>query len=776
MKTIVTVLAGRRHCMAILNEYLRKALDCQLIDEVHWWNYARVPEDELFLRENSNLRHTSASLHAEYTPVHTDVQDGAFAFSFQCPHDMHVKLTGEGSVAYEIVLGGWDNTRSVIRRLEDGCDDEEVASSDVEGVANATAPTYIQVAIVSGPQMQVFSSPSPGDAERHLLLTCDIDPGFTMHRLAMKTGFRSAGDVSFPVVKNPGVFFMDTTGKLQWKDYYRYYDDARFQDTVIIKCDDDLVFMDLQQLSAFIQYARSTEHTLVFANTVNNGVSAWYQQDRYQLIPLALGHFEYPDNGVFGSLWESGHKAERLHRYFLHNCDLFLEQTPHDVVPISTHYSINCFAAHGKHWHRMADAGDAEQGDDETALTETFVKERGFSNVLYAPFYVSHLSFGRQNDEFAHKDEVLAQYRRLFDLMYRERVFTSLTVCHDDAGPTDAPHVPVPVPVPEPEPEEEATSDTVTVVFFDTKTPHPQPWNGRLMRDTCGGDGTTTLLVTWAEHWARHGHTVVLMANNVTEETCRGVQYRSLSKGSEPLVADVVVVAFPDDMEEARVLVKARTKERFVYLQSRSGTFAYDEDTVRVLRPDDGTMFPYMFDGDVVPCPHGRKMPSCVFFGRPACGFSICERATQSLPECTLYCNTYDDATRFNFTQSDRVILVSDAASSKHEVFGLLAKSKYAVYPWVCDAGWGYNVAEALAHGVIVLVPRCPLYEMLFGDAVCYVEEDGAADAAEPYVHALCDLENNAEWARGFVHRAQQWCNRKGVPRLDDDLIHWVKG
>jgi len=244
MKTIVTVFAGRRSCMTILNRYLEKALMGGLIDEVHWWNYARTPEDERFLRENSNLRRTSSALHAHYTPVHPAIHDGAFSFSFRCSHNMHVRVTS-GQVSYEIVLGGWDNTRSVIRRVEDGCDHDETASVDRVGLAHPRTLTYVTVK-ATGSRLQVFSgsSPSPSD----LLMACDIEPGFTVDDVAMKTGFQVAGEVYFTSVNHSGVYLMDTADKSNWREYYQYYDDVRFQDTVILKCDDDVVFMDLDRL------------------------------------------------------------------------------------------------------------------------------------------------------------------------------------------------------------------------------------------------------------------------------------------------------------------------------------------------------------------------------------------------------------------------------------------------------------------------------------------------------------------------------------------------
>ena len=68
-----------------------------------------------------------------------------------------------------------------------------------------------------------------------------------------------------------------------------------------------------------IKYIRRNDYDLVFANTINNGVSAYFQQNKYNLIPKQIMDLEYPPNGLCGSLWESGTKAELLHDYFIKN-------------------------------------------------------------------------------------------------------------------------------------------------------------------------------------------------------------------------------------------------------------------------------------------------------------------------------------------------------------------------------------------------------------------------------------------------------------------------
>ena len=68
---------------------------------------------------------------------------------------------------------------------------------------------------------------------------------------------------------------MDTCEK-SWKNYYTYYTDAKYKEDIILKCDDDIVFIDLSKLPEFIEFVKQHDYDLVFAITINNGVSAYF--------------------------------------------------------------------------------------------------------------------------------------------------------------------------------------------------------------------------------------------------------------------------------------------------------------------------------------------------------------------------------------------------------------------------------------------------------------------------------------------------------------------
>ena len=205
---------------------------------------------------------------------------------------------------------------------------------------------------------------------------------------------------------------MDTCEK-SWKNYYQYYSSNKFEYeyTTIIKCDDDIVFIDLNKLPKYIEFVKNNDYDLVFANTINNGVSAYYQQNKYNLIPTELINLEYPNGGFCGSLWESGNKAEILHKYFIENYKKFLDyEYNNEIIHIKTRFSINFFAVKGKNWDKICDC----YIDDEHNLTVDYVQNRNFKNVLYTDFYVSHLSFHKQIETGINLINLIDSYDKLY--------------------------------------------------------------------------------------------------------------------------------------------------------------------------------------------------------------------------------------------------------------------------------------------------------------------------------------------------------------------------
>lgn len=218
-----------------------------------------------------------------------------------------------------------------------------------------------------------------------------------------------------------------------WVDYYEYYDQHRllYPNDIIMKCDDDIVFIDVFQLPYFIRRFQEEESLfdgVLFANIINNGITAHYQQKILNLLPEEeLGEFEYPEGGFCGSLWNSGERANKLHDYFLQNWEkIILPQTRRtsnttsnnlddvdyqpEFIPLTTRFSINFFAMHVKNWYKIRDIGN----DDEYLLTYGATKYNIMKNYISNNFFVSHLAFYKQEKDLD-TSRLLSRYEALYD-------------------------------------------------------------------------------------------------------------------------------------------------------------------------------------------------------------------------------------------------------------------------------------------------------------------------------------------------------------------------
>lgn len=411
MKNILTVFAGRKQNLEILIKYLKKALELKILDEIHFWNYTRNSNDEEYLKTISNLKRTSKS-NNEYIQIFTPVIDNSFTFETTDSHDVYIKIKDtQKNIEYEIILEDFTNNLNIIKSTITKNNSElcNLFQSTIDNTVNFDKKT-ITIRIYEN-NLIVFLN-------KQKFIICGIKENITIDKIFIKTGNNNGGNIRYETTKNHHFYFMDTCEK-NWKNYYNYYDNIEFHDDIIIKCDDDIVFIDLIKLPKFIEFIKNKgdEYDLICANTINNSVCAHFQQNKYNLIPTNLMLLEYPHEGYCGTLWESGKKAEMLHNYFIENYQKFVNYKYNDdVIPITTRFSINFFGYKGNKWFKIKDTC-LNTNEDEYVLTFDYVRNRGFKNVLYTDFYVSHLSFFAQTHAM-NVDDLINKYSVLYSKLH----------------------------------------------------------------------------------------------------------------------------------------------------------------------------------------------------------------------------------------------------------------------------------------------------------------------------------------------------------------------
>jgi hypothetical protein len=409
-RVIMTTFAGRRDRMALLLRGVRAAMAAGVIDEWHVWDFARTREDRAWLTlEFPSLAHLPDKL--AYRPVGMFDADAAGARRFEmgvrAGSDLHIRLACGQSMDYEIVLGGWGNARSALRVFDAG----EAAGREVLNIATPglLARRVTKTLVLTHEDGALLVTLNGRAVFRHAVALGEGP--VAVHAC---TGFGSDGELFLPGRgdRREFLFAAKHEGAHPFGEFYQYYADRidDYQDAVFLKADDDILFIDQARLSDFIRYRIAEQkYFLLSANVINNGVCAYYQQQE-GLIPRALMDLELPPGGFCGRLWSNSAWAAALHDFFLADPARFTaHQFASPVIEWDQRLSINFVAWLGRDFAEMG----CRHEDDERALSVEIPARLGRVNAIYAPFFVSHLSFYAQ-DAGMDAAGIVAKYVRSF--------------------------------------------------------------------------------------------------------------------------------------------------------------------------------------------------------------------------------------------------------------------------------------------------------------------------------------------------------------------------
>ena len=372
MKNIFSVVA-RTSNIQLLILYLECAIQFNMVDEVHIWNYTSNVEDEKYIRSICNVQRTTSTSNGKYIQANMEILNNHITFYVIAKNDVHLKFL-YNNCEYEIMLGAYSNTRSIlsINRIHKCI----VYQSDI---VNPFEKTKIEVYVENSLQIHV-------KINGRLFMCADCPtssiscPSSTITDIYVKTGFGSVGYFYYKTISHSHFYFMDTCDKHTFNDMYYHYSITEHADDVILTCYNDIAFIDLLKLPAFIEYVRSNNlYKIVFPSVITNCLSLYYMQNKYDLIDKSVICIDYPENGY---IFDSGPIADILHDYFLKKYSSFLNYDyGNDVIPINTFFDLHFFAYKGINWIQIIKYDDTSVND----------AERTYSSGLYTGLCVSYV-------------------------------------------------------------------------------------------------------------------------------------------------------------------------------------------------------------------------------------------------------------------------------------------------------------------------------------------------------------------------------------------------
>ena len=105
---------------------------------------------------------------------------------------------------------------------------------------------------------------------------------------------------------------------VDWGAFYDIFPEFTDED-VVIKCDDDILYIDIERLEAAIELRHLNPQPLIMhANCINNGVCAYhqYRKNIWEFNSDLIN--KYPSGGLAGPLFiDEGYSAKQMHDQFL---------------------------------------------------------------------------------------------------------------------------------------------------------------------------------------------------------------------------------------------------------------------------------------------------------------------------------------------------------------------------------------------------------------------------------------------------------------------------
>ena len=406
---ILVTFAGRQKRMEILTRYIHSAMDAGIIDEWHVWDFTRSQEDhEWVTREFGPVRFMGSD--APYQSKGSVAPNQPLRLSATITNDLHIAIIPNdgGEDYFELVVGGWNNSHSVLRKLpRSGL--RNFDRDDIPAIWSRATPGILSPGTPNQIVLNVDAAGVPSLHVNNVAIGSWSDLNISAGASIMVRGGWGASLELGNVRPRIQRFVGNPNEHMPYWQAYNFYATRlqAFSDSIFLKCDDDIVYMDLEKLSDFIEFRRTNpKYVIVSANVVNNGVCAHWQQLAGS-IPEDVGHFERPPGGFGGSLWQSAERANELHDYFLQTNSKHLP-LPSTVIEWKERQSINFIAWLGKDLVHMA----LPKGDDERALTVDLPELLNRPTAIYSDFTVSHLSFGPQEQGLA-LDHLIGAYDEL---------------------------------------------------------------------------------------------------------------------------------------------------------------------------------------------------------------------------------------------------------------------------------------------------------------------------------------------------------------------------
>ena len=198
--------------------------------------------------------------------------------------------------------------------------------------------------------------------------------------------------------------------KTNWNPFYKTI--SKWSDNdVVIKCDDDILFIDINSLkNAIHDRIEDKISFLIHSNCINNGICAYYQKDLFPKLKNELS--KYPTGGIMGILFEKPELAYVIHNQFLTDLLMDINNLNKYIlndIYISTRISINFILINGSDLKYLENVTIHDEYELSSFIPEKLLRP----NKIKGDLITSHLSYTFQDKIILNRPELLLNYQKI---------------------------------------------------------------------------------------------------------------------------------------------------------------------------------------------------------------------------------------------------------------------------------------------------------------------------------------------------------------------------
>ena len=400
-KIIAIIFYGRKILVEILMKYLVFLMGKGKLDEIHFWYFTNRFYSLGYINSITNLHKTSKAF-TDYTEIYPKITDNKVELSLKGDGNAFILINDK----IEIII---DADEGIKRNLTSKFAGDKLIF--IDNIVEKKRYVNISLKFMKNKDLIITS-------KNKILRKINTNEKY-FKSIKIHSGYGKEMFWDYTEISNIGIKSFDSEHRTiyHWYDSYKYYLDYEYD--ILLKIDDDIVFIDVNRYDNYIKYIRDNpDKNVIYANTINQCPSLFYN-NKYGLIPDKFLLDKYKNktdvNNYFVCVFDA-QMASNMHNHFFNNTKKYLNYSYKPILFDNHRVNINFFGINKKNYFKSF---------REEALISSGYNPQNFpgdepyvyklkNNYLFPNFVVSHYSFRYQVGNGFDKDQkILDRYIEL---------------------------------------------------------------------------------------------------------------------------------------------------------------------------------------------------------------------------------------------------------------------------------------------------------------------------------------------------------------------------